>query len=134
MGGAFDLAALCAIRICSGAAAFGHPEIKFGAPPLFTPLRWIVGDGHARYLCLTGATIDAKEAHRIGLVNEIVTNQSVLERAKILAAQIGQAPDPTLFTLKQYLMGNHGKGFEDCFAEEHDAPFKSLLQKGRFPT
>src|SRR5512145_1680543 len=71
MGGGFDLAALCDIRICSPAASFGHPEIKFGGPPLFTPLRWIVGDGLARDLVLTGRPIDAAEAHRVGLVSRV---------------------------------------------------------------
>jgi len=59
MGGGFDLACLCDLRLASSRASFGHPEIKFGAPPLFTPLRWIVGDGLARDLCLTGRRIDA---------------------------------------------------------------------------
>jgi len=36
MGGGMDLGVLCDCRIASSAAAFGHPEIKFGAPPLFT--------------------------------------------------------------------------------------------------
>src|SRR5512145_3300073 len=71
MGGGFDLAALCDLRICARAASFGHPEIKFGAPPLVTPLRWIVGDGLARDLALTGRTIDAAEAHRVGLVSRV---------------------------------------------------------------
>jgi enoyl-CoA hydratase/carnithine racemase len=37
IGGGFDLATLCDIRISSPFAVFGHPEIKFRAPPLFTP-------------------------------------------------------------------------------------------------
>jgi enoyl-CoA hydratase/carnithine racemase len=71
-GGGFDLCLLCDMRIASPAAVFAHPEIKFGAPPLFTPLQWIVGAGIARELCLTGRTVDAAEAHRIGLVNAVV--------------------------------------------------------------
>src|SRR6201987_6264036 len=43
MGGGMDLSVLCDCRIASSAAAFGHPEIKVGAAPLFTPLQWIVG-------------------------------------------------------------------------------------------
>jgi enoyl-CoA hydratase/carnithine racemase len=66
MGGGFDLALLCDIRICTGAATYAHPEIKFGAPPLFTPLQWILGAGTALDLCLTGRKIDASEAHRLG--------------------------------------------------------------------
>jgi enoyl-CoA hydratase len=72
MAGGFDLTTICDIRICSASAIFGPPEIKFGIPPLFTPLRWLVGDGHARDLCLRGRRIDAAEAYRIGLVSEIV--------------------------------------------------------------
>ena len=52
-------------------------EIKFGAPPLFTPLRWIVGDGIARDLCLTGRRIDADEALRVGLVSRVVLSGGV---------------------------------------------------------
>ena len=74
LGGGFDLALLCDIRIATPDATFAHPEIKFGAPPLFTPLQWIVGAGIARDLCLTGRKIDAAEAHRIGLVNTIADN------------------------------------------------------------
>ena len=59
LGGAFDLTTLCDIRICNKLAVFGHPEIKFGGPPLYTPLRWIIGGGLARDLCLTGRKIDS---------------------------------------------------------------------------
>src|SRR6185312_7233654 len=65
MGGGMDLSVLCDCRIASSAAIFGHPEIKFGAAPLFTPLQWIVGLGNARELCLTGRRIDAAEALRM---------------------------------------------------------------------
>jgi enoyl-CoA hydratase len=65
MGGGMDLSVLCDCRIASIAAVFGHPEIKFGAAPLFTPLQWIVGLGNARELCLTGRRIDAAEALRM---------------------------------------------------------------------
>src|SRR5205807_1308730 len=59
VAGGLDLATLCDLRIAADDAVFGHPEIKFGAPPLFTPMRWIVGDGRARELCLTGRRIGA---------------------------------------------------------------------------
>ncbi len=71
VAGGMDLCVLCDFRIASANALFGHPEIKFGAPPLFTPLQWIVGVGIARELCLTGRRIDADEALRIGLVNSV---------------------------------------------------------------
>ena len=69
VGTGMDVAVLCDFRVASDDAVFGHPEIISGGPPLFTPLRSVVGDGWARELCLTGRTITAAEAERIGLVN-----------------------------------------------------------------
>lgn len=129
MGGGFDLATLCDLRICSEASVFGHPEIKFGAPPLFTPLRWIVGNGMARDLCLTGRQIDAKEAHRIGLVSEIVKGDGLMERAIQIAKLILEAPLTTLQFTKKYLAGNSGKNFEESFCIEHDDAFNEFLSK-----
>ncbi len=129
MGGGFDLATLCDLRICSESSVFGHPEIKFGAPPLFTPLRWIVGIGTARDLCLTGRQIDAKEAHRIGLVSEIVKSDELMERATQIAKMILEAPLTTLQFTKKYLAGNCGKDFEESFCIEHDDAFKEFLSK-----
>lgn len=129
LGGGFDLAVLCDIRICSEAAVFGHPEIKFGAPPLFTPLRWIVGDGLARDLCLTGRKIDAKEAHRIGLVSEITTPENLMPRALEYAKMILEAPPEALRMTKCYLTGNAGLGFEESFKVEHDEVFREMLLK-----
>lgn len=129
MGGGFDLTTLCDIRICSGSVIFGHPEIKFGAPPLFTPLRWIVGDGHARDLCLTGRRIEALEAYRIGLVSAVETEESLLERAFQLARTILEAPISTLLFVKRFLSGNAGMGFEESFQVEHDQAFQEIILK-----
>ncbi len=127
LGGAFDLATLCDIRICSKSAQFGHPEIKFGGPPLFTPLRWIVGHGAARELCLTGRKFGADEALRLGLVSEVVEDGSAFERASQIAAKILEAPLATLVTTKRYMTTDSGLGFEESFVNEHDKPFQVLL-------
>jgi enoyl-CoA hydratase/carnithine racemase len=92
MGGGMDLSVLCDCRIASSAAAFGHPEIKFGAAPLFTPLQWIVGLGAARELCLTGRRIDAAEALRIGLVTRVTEPDDLLDEAQAMARSIIEAP------------------------------------------
>lgn len=128
LGGGFDLATLCDIRICSQKAFFAHPEIKFGGPPLFTPLRWIVGDGLARDLCLTGRKIDAEEARRILLCSEVTTPETLMDRALEIAAMILQAPDGTLAVAKRYMIGNAGKNFEESFSEEHDSIFRRFLE------
>ena len=107
---------------------FGHPEIKFGAPPLFTPLQWIVGVGVARDLCLTGRRIDANEALRIGLVNSISEPARVLDDALAMARTIIEAPQAALECTKRYLISSPSATFEEAFAEEHDAVFDELLQ------
>jgi enoyl-CoA hydratase/carnithine racemase len=127
MGGGFDLALLCDLRIASTEAAFGHPEIKFGAPPLFTPLRWTVGDGIARDLCLTGRRVDSEEALRIGLVSRVVEPEELLAEARATAALVAEAPQRTLEATKRYLTGSWGLGFEDSLRLEHDDVFERLL-------
>jgi enoyl-CoA hydratase len=127
-GGGFDLAVLCDMRIASGAATFAHPEVKFGGPPLFTPLRWIVGDGTARDLCLTGRQIDAAEAHRVGLVSRLAEPGALMEEAVGVARQIAEAPQRCLETTKRYLTGNQGLGFEESFRIEHDDVFDQFLK------
>lgn len=127
MGGGFDLATLCDIRICSDSAIFGHPEVKFGAPPIFTPLRWIVGDGMARDLCLTGRRIDAQEAFRIGLVSEVVEGNNVLSRAIEIGSSILEAPRDTLQFAKSFFTGHTKMGFDESFDVEHDRAFQEVL-------
>lgn len=128
LGGGFDLALLCDIRICSDNAYFGHPEIKFGAPPLITPLRSVVGEGIARDLCLTGRKINAQEAYRIGLVSDVLS-ENVMEKALSIAQDIIAAPLDTLTFTKNYLVANYGRCFEESFFLEHDKAFQEILLK-----
>jgi enoyl-CoA hydratase/carnithine racemase len=126
LGGGFDLACFCDVRIAVATANFGHPEIKFGAPPLYTPLRWIIGSGHARELCLTGRRIDAAEALRIGLVSS-VHEEALTEQAAKLAMSMLEAPDDALRLLKSAFIDNDGVGFEESFRLEHDRAFREQI-------
>ena len=128
VAGGLDLCVLCDFRIASANALFGHPEIKFGAPPLFTPLQWIVGMGIARDLCLTGRRIDADEALRIGLVNSISEPEQVLDDALAMARTIIEAPQAALECTKRYLVSSSSATFEEAFAVEHDAVFDEFLR------
>jgi enoyl-CoA hydratase len=104
--------------------------VKLGAPPLFTPLRWLVGDGNARDLLLTGRRIDAAEALRIGLVSRVVPGEELLDEAAEWARGIAEAPDRTLRATKRYLTTSPGVGFEESFAVEHDQVFDDFLLGG----
>jgi len=123
----FDLCLLCDMRIASPNAVFAHPEIKFGAPPLFTPLQWIVGAGIARELCLTGRRVDATEAHRIGLVNTIVDADRLVDAAMATARVMAEAPQAALEATKRYLVSNAGVTFGEAFEIEHDRVFDRFL-------
>ena len=127
MGGGMDLSVLCDCRIASSAAIFGHPEIKFGAAPLFTPLQWIVGLGVARELCLTGRRIDAAEALRIGLVTGVTEPSDLVADALAMARSIIEAPQVALEAAKRYLISSASATFEEAFAVEHDKVFDEFL-------
>lgn len=101
VAGGFDLANMCDIRIASASATFYHPEIKFGAPVLYGALKEIIGGGMARDLCLTGRKIDAAEAYRIGLVSQVVANDSLMNAARKIALTIAEAPSDVLKRVKK---------------------------------
>jgi enoyl-CoA hydratase/carnithine racemase len=91
LAGGFDVACQCDVRIAADTAVFGHPEIKFGAPTMFTQLSYIVGGGVARDLALSGRKIDAAEALRVGLVSKIVPAADVLRTSIEYAGVIAEA-------------------------------------------
>jgi len=87
LGGGCELAMACHLRIASDAAKFGQPEVKLGIAPGYggtQRLPRLVGKGNALRLILTGDIIDAHEAHRIGLVNQVVPGGQLLGTAEQL--------------------------------------------------
>lgn len=83
LGGALEVALGCDLRIASDDAQLGLPEVKFGIIPDVggsSRLPAVVGLGRAKELIMTGRTIDAAEAERIGLLNRVVAPEE-LERA-----------------------------------------------------
>jgi enoyl-CoA hydratase/carnithine racemase len=100
LAGGFDIAVQCDVRIASETAVFGHPEIKFGAPTMFTILSQIVGGAVARDLTLSGRRIDAAEARRIGLVSKVVAADSVIEETITYARTVAEAPLDALKAVK----------------------------------
>ena len=96
LGGGCELAMACTIRIASDDARFGQPEVKLGVIPGYggsQRLPRLVGRGAAMKMLLSGAIIDAQEALRIGLVEEVVPGAELMGRAGALAGEIAaQAP------------------------------------------
>lgn len=91
LGGGFELAMACTLRVASENAKFGQPEIKLGIIPGYggsQRLPRLVGRGRALELLLTGEQIDATEAHRIGLVNHVVPQQELAGFCRVLMGRI----------------------------------------------
>jgi len=91
LGGGCELAMACDIRIASNMAKFGQPEINLAIIPGAggtQRLPRLVGIGVAKKLVLTGEIIDAQTALRIGLVDEVVEHEKLMERSKEVAMKI----------------------------------------------
>ena len=91
LGGGCELALACHVRIASEAAKFGQPEVKLGIIPGYggtQRLPRLVGKGRALQLILTGETIDAQEAFRIGLVNAVVPGAELIPTARKMLGQM----------------------------------------------
>ncbi len=91
LGGGCELAMACAMRIAAEDAKLGQPEVKLGILPGYggtQRLPRLVGRAAALKLLLTGAIVDAREALRIGLVDEVVPAEQLMARAEALAMEI----------------------------------------------
>ena len=91
LGGGCELAMACDIRLASDKAQLGQPEVGLGITPGYggtQRLPRLVGEGKAKELIFTGMRITAKEAHRIGLVDEIYPHEMLMEEAMKMALEI----------------------------------------------
>jgi enoyl-CoA hydratase/3-hydroxyacyl-CoA dehydrogenase len=95
-GGGCELAMACDFRIAAESATFGQPEINLGIIPGFggtQRLPRLVGEGKALEMNLLGDPIDAYEAHRVGLANQVVPDHELFDTALAWARKLsGQAP------------------------------------------
>jgi enoyl-CoA hydratase len=116
LGGGCELAMACSIRIAAESAKFGQPEVKLGVMPGYggtQRLPRLVGKGRALKLILSGDIIDAAEAYRIGLVDEIVPGAQLIERAEtVLRKIVVNAP----FSVK-YALEAVNRGLETSVSE-----------------
>jgi len=91
LGGGCELAMACDFIYASDAARFGQPEVKLGVIPGFGGTQRLarrVGVPKAKELCMTGDTVDATEALRIGLVDKVVPHAELLAVTTAAAQRI----------------------------------------------
>jgi E-phenylitaconyl-CoA hydratase len=91
LGAGLEIALQCDLRIASSSASFGLPEAKVGSIPAVSGLHRLlkaVPSAHAMQMALTGERIAAAEAHRIGLVTQVVEPEALMDRALALAQAV----------------------------------------------
>src|SRR5579864_5176588 len=104
LGGGCEIAMACTIRIAAESAKFGQPEVKLGLLPGgggTQRLPRLVGKGRALQLILSGEMINAPEAYRIGLVNEVVPAADLIPRCEAILKMIfSNAPIAVKYSLE----------------------------------
>jgi len=96
IAGGLATATFCDLRICSEDAKFGAPEIRTGGPYIQAVWPWVVGMTKARELLYSGNLIDAAEAKRLNLVNEVVPVDALDAAVEAQALTIAKLPAATV--------------------------------------
>ena len=116
LGGGCELALACDIRIASDRAQIGQPEINIGIIPGgggSQRLPRLVGLGKAMQLILTGDRIPATEAHRIGLVDEVVPHEQLEARTLEIANKIAEKSPIAVRLAKQAVKASTRMGIDE---------------------
>jgi enoyl-CoA hydratase/carnithine racemase len=114
LGGGAVLALACDFRIAGRSAKFGAPEVKLGAMATATGtmrLPLLVGRGQAMKLMLTGEPVDAAEAYRIGIFEEVVDDDQLQTRALELARQIASVSPAAVAASKRAVSTSLREGY-----------------------
>ncbi len=130
MGLGLDIAVLCDIRICGQSTKMASNFVKVGIIP-GDGGAWIltnaIGASRAAELVLTGDTIDAAEALRIGLVTRVVADEVLMDEARTLAARIAVNPPRALRLAKRLLREAQHSRLHDVL--ELSAAFQALAHE-----
>lgn len=132
LGGGFELALACDIRLASENAVFGFPETSLGIIPGFggtQRLPRLINVSAAKKLMFTAARIQAYEAYKLGIVDEVVPLSGLMDRSIELAAQIAKRAPIAVFNLKKAVniginlsldnaLETETEYFAQCFASE----------------
>src|ERR1043166_4638792 len=121
-GGGLELALACTFRIAAPSAKLGFPEIKLGLIPGYGGthrLPRLVGEARATELILTGRTVDADEAERIGLVNRVV-DRDLIEAGQEFARQMTGFSLPVLCLARDAIRRAHDPPLHDGLKIEAD--------------
>lgn len=125
-------ALLADIRIVAANAVFGALERRWNivaGDGMTVRLPLVVGFAKAMELIITGRPVDAQEALRIGLANEVVAEGRALERALERAHEIAALPQGAIRTDKETLLRNVGRTYEEQLRQEAEATLTMFLRR-----
>jgi len=121
LGGGCELALACDWIIASQSAKFGQPEVNLGIMPGFGGSQRLmrrVSKAMAMDLCMTGRMIDAQEALRIGLANQVFADDQLMNEANALADMLCTKPPVAIKLIKQVLRDGENMGLDQACALE----------------
>jgi methylglutaconyl-CoA hydratase len=119
IAGGTGLATMCDFTLAAREAKFGYTEVRIGFLPALVSsiLVWQVGHKIARDLLVSGRIFDAAEAHRLGLVNEVVEAAQLMPRVRELAASLQENSPASMRATKALINGFIGKDLDRQFAD-----------------
>ena len=112
-GGGLELALACDLRLASPDARFALPETRIGVVPGWggtARLAALIGAGRAKQMALTGEPVDAEEACRWGMINEVVDAAALPSRVQAVAMRIADGPRIAVQVTKQLIDGSLPRG------------------------
>ena len=129
LAGGFAIALLCDLRLASEEATFGFPELPRGIPPSYAAARAALPAAVAAELTLTGRTLDAFTALKMGVVGAVHPTGELIPRSLELAGRIAAGPRGALAATKRRILLDRQRNFGHLFEEEERALREALLDE-----
>ena len=123
IAGGTGLATICDFTYAVPAAKFGYTEVKIGFVPALVSayLTLQIGEKRARDLLLTGRLFLAEEAHRLGLVSEVVAPEALHERVQSQASLLAENSPASLRATKELIADQNRKWLDTAIAHSMKA-------------
>jgi methylglutaconyl-CoA hydratase len=123
IAGGTGLATICDFTLATPAAKFGFTEARIGFVPALVSAFLVlqIGDKRSRDLLLTARIFDAEEAHRLGLVNEVVAPEELAQRVQALAGSLIANSPQALAATKRLMAAQNKAWLDDAIEAALDA-------------
>ncbi|HEV2222777.1 MAG TPA: enoyl-CoA hydratase/isomerase family protein [Candidatus Acidoferrales bacterium] len=130
LGGGCELATFCDFVVATESAKFGQPEIKLGCFPPMAMITFpkLIGMRAAMDLILSGRTISAREAQRLGLISRVVADSELENTVAALLGELGALSPAVLGMTRRTLLERSGFDFERSLATVEELYLRDLMR------